>query len=51
MRAQIEMTAIRQDIDRRLAEKDEEFENTRSVMCSPSRDGHMAITWHGTCHF
>ena len=29
MRATIEMTAIRQDIDRRLAEKDEEFENTR----------------------
>ena len=29
MRATLEMTAIRQDIDRRLAEKDEEFENTR----------------------
>jgi len=28
-RAQLEISAIRQDIDRRLAEKDEEFENTR----------------------
>ena len=28
-RAQIEIQAIRQDIDRRLAEKDEEFESTR----------------------
>ena len=28
-RAQLEMAAVRQDIDRRLAEKDEEFENTR----------------------
>ena len=29
MRAQLEISSIRQDIDRRLAEKDEEFENTR----------------------
>ena len=29
MRTQLEISAIRQDIDRRLAEKDEEFENTR----------------------
>lgn len=29
MRAQLEIATIRQDIDRRLAEKDEEFENTR----------------------
>lgn len=28
-RGQLEIAAIRQDIDRRLAEKDEEFENTR----------------------
>jgi len=28
-RTQLEISAIRQDIDRRLAEKDEEFENTR----------------------
>lgn len=28
-RSQLEISAIRQDIDRRLAEKDEEFENTR----------------------
>ena len=27
--AQLEVSAIRQDIDRRLAEKEEEFENTR----------------------
>lgn len=27
--AQLEISAIRQDIDRRLAEKDEEIENTR----------------------
>jgi len=27
--AQLEVSAIRADIDRRLAEKDEEFENTR----------------------
>jgi len=30
-RAQLEIAAIRQDIDRRLAEKDEEFENTRYI--------------------
>ena len=29
MRAQLEISAIRQDIDRRLAEKDEEFDATR----------------------
>jgi len=28
-RTQLEISAVRQDIDRRLAEKDEEFENTR----------------------
>ena len=28
-RAQLELGTIRQDIDRRIAEKDEEFENTR----------------------
>ena len=27
--AQLEVAAIKSDIDRRLAEKDEEFENTR----------------------
>jgi multidrug resistance efflux pump len=33
-RAQLEIAAVRQDIDRRLAEKDEEFENTRySMFC------------------
>ena len=31
-RTQLEISAIRQDIDRRLAEKDEEFENTRCAM-------------------
>ena len=31
MRAQLEISAIRQDIDRRLAEKDEEFDATRYV--------------------
>lgn len=31
-RTQLEMNAIRQDIDRRLAEKDEEFENTRLIV-------------------
>ncbi len=31
MRTQLEIATIRQEIDRRLAEKDEEFENTRSV--------------------
>ena len=30
-RATLDIAAIRNDIDRRLAEKDEEFENTRSV--------------------
>ncbi len=29
MRTQLEIAAIKQDIDRRLSEKDEEFENTR----------------------
>ena len=28
-RAQVEIVSIRQDVDRRLAEKDEEFETTR----------------------
>jgi len=28
-RSQLEIAAMRQDMDRRLAEKDEEFENTR----------------------
>ena len=28
-RSQLEIASIRQDIDRRLAEKDEEFDNTR----------------------
>lgn len=34
-RAQLEISAIRQDIDRRLAEKDEEFENTRYQLSTP----------------
>ena len=29
MRAQLELSQIRQEIDRRLQEKEEEFENTR----------------------
>jgi len=39
-RAQLEIAAFRQDIDRRLAEKDEEFENTRYmiVMYRPTAD-------------
>ena len=31
-RAQLEIGAIRQEIDRRIAEKEEEFENTRFVL-------------------
>ena len=31
LRAQLELGQVRQEIDRRLAEKEEEFENTRSV--------------------
>ena len=31
-RANLEMSTIRSEVDRRLAEKDEEFENTRSVV-------------------
>jgi myosin heavy chain 6/7 len=31
MRAQLEISQIRSDIDRRLAEKEEEFDNTRYV--------------------
>ena len=34
-RAQLELGSIRQDIDRRLAEKEEEFESTRSVHSLP----------------
>ena len=30
-RAQLEIAVIRQEIDRRIAEKDDEFENTRSL--------------------
>ena len=33
-RAQLEIAAIRQEIDRRIAEKEEEFENTRYVPAS-----------------
>lgn len=29
VRVQLELTSIRQDIDRRLAEKEEEFDSTR----------------------
>ena len=29
MRAQLELTQVRQEIDRRIQEKEEEFENTR----------------------
>ena len=35
-RTQLEISAVRQDIDRRLAEKDEEFENTRLEQSSNS---------------
>ena len=31
LRAQLELGQVRQEIDRRLAEKEEEFENTRFV--------------------
>ena len=31
LRAQLELGQVRQEIDRRLAEKEEEFDNTRSV--------------------
>ena len=33
LRAQLELGQVRQEIDRRLAEKEEEFDNTRSVQC------------------
>ena len=33
-RAQLELSAIRQDIERRLSEKDEEFDATRSLLTS-----------------
>ena len=33
-RSQLEISAIRQDIDRRLAEKDEEFDSIRSVLAN-----------------
>ena len=39
-RAQLEIAAIRQEIDRRIAEKEEEFENTRysnSIVHIPSK--------------
>ena len=31
-RSQLEIGAIRQEIDRRIAEKEEEFENTRYIL-------------------
>ncbi len=31
-RAQLEIASIRQEIDRRIAEKEEEFDNTRLVL-------------------
>ena len=37
MRGQLEISAIRQEIDRRLAEKDEEFDNTRWALVLPPR--------------
>ena len=32
LRAQLELNQVRQEIDRRIAEKEEEFENSRSVV-------------------
>ncbi len=47
MRSQLEISSIRQDIDRRLAEKDEEFENTRWVWMDMSKHelGSMTQAW------
>lgn len=42
-RSQLEISAIRQDIDRRLAEKDEEFENTRFIAIPLLRHFHSFI--------
>jgi len=46
-RAQLEMAAVRQDIDRRLAEKDEEFENTRyrQPIIRRWRFGSVIVRW------
>ena len=41
-RAQLELGTIKQDIDRRLAEKDEEFESTRWVQ---RRNRILQLTW------
>ena len=41
-RAQLELGTIKQDIDRRLAEKDEEFESTRSVLWGNRK---LKLTW------
>jgi len=38
--AQLEVSAIRADIDRRIAEKDEEFENTRYASYLPLKGQH-----------
>lgn len=39
-RAQLEIAAFRQDIDRRLAEKEEEFENTRYKLTADYMHNH-----------
>jgi len=47
-RAQLEIAAARQDIDRRLAEKDEEFENTRYIR-DYSRDSESWCCFQRVC--
>ena len=41
LRGQLELSQVRQEIDRRIQEKEEEFENTRSVLApGGSRSSH-----------
>ena len=45
-RAQLEIAVIRQEIDRRISEKDEEFENTRWVVENTCKHCSHILIYH-----
>ena len=47
LRAQLELSQIRQDVDKRIQEKEVEFENTRSVTQSITLQSHNSNAFIG----
>ena len=45
LRAQLELAQVKQEIDRRIAEKEEEFENTRFDANTYINDDHMSMSF------